>query len=118
MSTTYNQPIPPVVLLQIPALVAGITDVPFEVRISSFPADEGGLLFGLDVSYKPRAVKVRDRRQNDYLICERMEVYLRPDGTEDGRTHFPHQRVSGLSGTGAYEVVTEDQIDEEKAALR
>ncbi|WP_028058338.1 hypothetical protein [Candidatus Solirubrobacter pratensis] len=112
----YYRPIPLVVLAQVPVLAAQVTNQPVNVRITSFPGDDLGTLYGLDVDYNPRAVQVKDGRKSDYVISERVTIFLRADGSEaDERQHESRHRLGNITISEGvpYEVVTESKLEQE-----
>jgi len=114
--TMYHRSIPLVVLAQVPVLVAQVTDEPVSVNLSSF-TDGGRTLFGLDVTFNPRAVRVKDRRKGDYLVGEQVSIFLRPSGAEDSeRQHLRRHRIGSITigkQASAYVVVTEQEFEDE-----
>jgi hypothetical protein len=114
----YHQPIPAAVLAKMPELIASVTDAPTAISLASFPDNDGEVtLYGLDVSYAPRIVRVKDKRRDDYIIATRHEFYMSSDGTVDSTMTDRYHRLSSISG-GGFPEVSEEEIAEEKAAER
>lgn len=116
----YYRKIPLAVLGQVPILAAQVSPEPVDVRVTSFPGDRGETLYGVDVAFNPRAVRRTDRRKNDYVVGERVSIFLNAAGEElEDRQHDRRHRMGEITigrSESAYVVIDEEELEAELRA--